>query len=519
MQKIRKLYLMVMDKGKVLIVDDEPDIREGFRHILDWDGMGLTIIGTASSGEEALPIIRSLHPDIVLSDIVMNGMSGLDLIEKAASEGIEAQFILISGYNEFKYAQKAIALGASNYILKPVDKDELEKAVLKAKSRIAASNTATIDIEILKRNARLLFLQHMVNGDLRSDAEIEEGLESFSAALEDSEAAVIAIASRSGRHVCDSPSAALYMGKERIEAIDDKTRTIIIMNGSERVVIHFARQLIELLSKDGLKDFVAGVGSTQPHLISISQSYMEAIAALSYQAYGGDKKIFTQCDISKDRPALSTSNIDIGKLKEAIKASDAEAITSYMDDFFNSMLFAETPPPSYVKGMLLFLMNGVERGLAEDEDIKQEAFDRIRPSIAEPMLMLEEIKERISEYFIAISQSIIPEARLSSDRIIKECRKYVDENIKGKISEDELASMLGISQPYLSAYFSRTTGETFRSYVNRIRNEEAKNMLGSGKRIDEVSESLGYSDYRSFHRIFKRMNGVSPSQWKKHSAK
>ena len=106
---------MVMDKGKVLIVDDEPDIREGFRHILDWDGMGLTIIGTASSGEEALPIIRSLHPDIVLSDIVMNGMSGLDLIERAADEGIEAQFILISGYNEFKYAQKAIALGASMF--------------------------------------------------------------------------------------------------------------------------------------------------------------------------------------------------------------------------------------------------------------------------------------------------------------------------------------------------------------------------------------------------------------------
>ena len=99
---------MDTNKGKVLIVDDEPGIREGFRHIFDWDGLGLALIGTASSGEEALSIIREVSPDIVISDIVMQGISGLQLIQETRDAGnTDTQFILISGYNEFKYAQKA----------------------------------------------------------------------------------------------------------------------------------------------------------------------------------------------------------------------------------------------------------------------------------------------------------------------------------------------------------------------------------------------------------------------------
>ena len=127
---------MDTNKGKVLIVDDEPGIREGFRHIFDWDGLGLALIGTASSGEEALSIIGEVSPDIVISDIVMQGISGLQLIQETRDAGnMDTQFILISGYNEFKYAQKAISLGVAAYILKPIDKAELEEALIRIRQR------------------------------------------------------------------------------------------------------------------------------------------------------------------------------------------------------------------------------------------------------------------------------------------------------------------------------------------------------------------------------------------------
>ena len=509
-----------MNKLKVLIIDDEPDIREGFRHILDWDRLGLSIVGTASSAEDAFPIIMQVIPDIVISDIVMKGMSGLDLVKKTREAGISTtQFILVSGYNEFRYAQKAISLGVSDYLLKPINKEELEEAVAKIQRKTRKASSVFVDIEILRKNAKHLFIQHLINGEIRNSSEIDEGIENFGVKLRNDESTAITIADRNGMSLSSSEAAAKYIDSSQAEAIEDKNKSIIIINGSARVALHFTRTLIEILAKDGGRGYIAGVGTTVQTLADIDRSYAESIAAISYQAYGGDKKIFTTDDISRERPALSTSSLDIEKLRKLIRNGDAEGISGYMDNFFDSLLFAETPPPSYVKGMLLFLMDGVERGLAEEEDIDPEDLQPIRPSLADPMLMMDVIRKEVSEYFITISRSILPEARINSDRIIKECRRYVQENLYGRIAEDELASSLGISQPYLSVYFSKATGETFRNYVNRIRNEEAKRMLDSGKSIDEVSEILGYSDYRSFHRIFKKMNGESPSQWKKRSAR
>ena len=517
------VYSTEMDtsKGKVLIVDDEPDIREGFRHILDWDSLGLSIIGMASSGEEALSIIKEVVPDIVISDIVMKGLSGLDVIRMAREAGIAStQFILISGYNEFRYAQTAISLGVSDYILKPISKDELEAAVLKIRRKAGLSaNTASVDVEILRKNAKHLFIQHMINGEIRSKQELDEGISNFGVGIRDMESSVITFANRDGHSIGQSAAASEYIRENHAEAIEDRNRTIVIINGSEKVALHFTRQMLEMLSKGGFPSFVAGIGPTMPSLIGIDRSYALSIAALSYQAYGGNKKIFTALDISKARPALSTSNLDIDKLRNLIGKEDEKGIADYMDDIFNALFFAETPPPSYIKGMLLFLINGIERNLVEEEDIDPKALEEIRPDIADPMLMMKDIRRDVADYFITISRSVIPEVRIQSDRIIRESRRYVQEHLYSRISEDELASSLGVSQPYLSVYFSRTTGETFRSYVNRTRNDEAKKLLESGMSIDEVSETLGYSDYRSFHRIFKRMNGESPSQWKKHTAR
>ena len=506
-----------MREGKVLIIDDEPDIREGFRHMLDWDSLGLSIIGTASSGEEALPIIRKVSPDIVISDIVMHGLSGLDVIRKTKEAGIDTSFILISGYNDFRYAQKAISLGVSDYLLKPVDKDELLEALLKILGRLRSDKDASPDIEILRKNARYLFIQHLINGEIRSQREIEEGLSNFAVAFSDGESTVITIADRKGTGLSFSEKALGYIAESNAEPIESMGRNIIILNGNERLALHFTRQLLEMLSKDGGDGFIAGIGSTVPSLIDISRSYSESVAAISYQAYGCGKRIFTASDISRERPPLSTSDISIDELKRFIRQGDSAGIGKYMEDFFTKLLFASPPPPSYVKGMLLFLMDGIERGLSEDEGVSPDVFADLRPNLSDTMLLMDDIKHSVIRYFTRLSLSAVPEARIGNDRIIRECRKYVQDNIYGRISEDELASRLGVSLPYLSTYFSKATGETFRSYVNKMRNEAAKEMLSDGMAIESVSEKLGYSDYRSFHRIFKKMNGESPSRWKKNT--
>lgn len=121
---------------RVLIADDEAIVREGLKYIVDWTSLGFSICGEVSNGEEALQKITDLKPDLVLLDIRMPRLSGTELIETARESGYTGEFIILSGYSEFKYAQTAIRYGVSFYLTKPIDEEELEKALLSIKEKI-----------------------------------------------------------------------------------------------------------------------------------------------------------------------------------------------------------------------------------------------------------------------------------------------------------------------------------------------------------------------------------------------
>ena len=109
----------------VLIADDEKNIREGIKCIIDWEALGFTVCGEAANGEEALKQINEMHPGLVLLDIKMPKLSGLEVVENAREQGYNGKFIILSGFSDFKFAQTAIRLGVDNYITKPIDEDEL----------------------------------------------------------------------------------------------------------------------------------------------------------------------------------------------------------------------------------------------------------------------------------------------------------------------------------------------------------------------------------------------------------
>lgn len=136
----------------VLIVDDEQIVREGLRYIIDWNTLGFCICGEAANGEDALEMIRQYRPGLVLLDIRMSGMLGTELMEKARSEGFSGAFIILSGYSDFKYAQTALQFGASYYLTKPIDEDELEKAVQDVHEKIEFQlNSETSRNQYLKK--------------------------------------------------------------------------------------------------------------------------------------------------------------------------------------------------------------------------------------------------------------------------------------------------------------------------------------------------------------------------------
>ena len=162
---------------KVLIIDDEPYLREGLKHIVDWKANGFEICGEAADGDEGYRKILDLKPDIILLDIQMPGKLGLEILKDERKNGIEGRFIIISGYSNFKYAKEAIKYGVKEYLLKPIDEDELLEIALKLKKEIEEENKRKNSKDKNKQALLEYVLGQMIlNKDVKEYEEIIEDL-------------------------------------------------------------------------------------------------------------------------------------------------------------------------------------------------------------------------------------------------------------------------------------------------------------------------------------------------------
>ena len=180
-----------MDENKnitLLIADDEASIRNGLSTVVPWEQFGVIIVGTVQNGEEAYDIIKKYQPDIVITDIRMPGMSGLELIEKVKQENILTNFIILSGYDDFEYAQKAIQLGAKNYFLKPIKIDDLVTEIQHLKETILQSghiNSFTAYLN-MKSDPKEKFMKQLIKNEFHSYEQIKDEIQRLNLALEDS---------------------------------------------------------------------------------------------------------------------------------------------------------------------------------------------------------------------------------------------------------------------------------------------------------------------------------------------
>lgn len=156
----------------VLIADDEASIREGLKYIMDWENMGFSICGETSNGEDTLQTILQTEPNLVLLDIRMPKMYGTDIIRIARENGYRGKFIILSGYSDFAYAQTAIRYGASFYLTKPIEEEELQRAVEKIKETLVAEKNRSDNIALFKSKARESIIYEVITGMYDSEQPI-----------------------------------------------------------------------------------------------------------------------------------------------------------------------------------------------------------------------------------------------------------------------------------------------------------------------------------------------------------
>lgn len=506
------------------IADDELAIRNGLKCIIDWNAMDFTCVGEAGNGEEALRGILSLKPDLVLLDIKMPKLSGLDVVHALRAQDFRGKVIILSGYSDFKYAQDAIKNGVNFYLTKPIDEDELTAAIEKIEEQLTLDADKTDDLERLKTKARNVLLHDLVTGSA-SPGDIR--IEDFSLNADVYQIVTYENFSVERGDITYSFAELLKVtnqGSHFFEHFEEDHKDVILLKGSsalERFQSFLDHYENTPPQKDSPLDslFIA-YGRPVHDLININESYLDAVTLLGRRFFC----IQGQHTLGyEELPHVEAINQELcnDKLNEF-----CGLLVDYLQTF-NRKKVAETlyqleeylyQVRNDINEVRLFLsdlylqikekMNHIYNTMAIPFPTNSTALDFINKKY-----YLYEILLFFSEQFEMIMNAI---GNSSRDSVLDDILYYIDHNYKTNIKLETIAPLFGYNSAYLGKIFNKTVGESFNSYVDHMRIDRSKELLLENRlKVYEIAEQVGYKNVDYFHKKFKKYVGISPAEFRK----
>lgn len=524
-----------MEKKRItlLIADDEAAIRNGLSTVVPWEQFGIDIVGTAEDGREAFHMIRQFHPDIVITDIRMPQMDGLSLMEKVKEGGLSTAFIILSGYGDFKYAQKAIQLGAKNYFLKPIKIDELVAEIRRQKEKIVQSNhinsySAYLNV---KSEPKEKLLKRLLKNEFFSFDEIKDEIKKLELRLENSpfRVLVFSIQNREDREEEYEFGRIKYLVDIVSGELEGFRHEFLIFNSSELLlIIHtkacdgrpvdyglWAARCLRRVVRDSTMELLIGIGNEEANLTECSQSYKTALLCLSYRFYEPPVKIFEESIICKAAPGAAANHTDYNNLMYYITMKQVEKIREFCEEYFAQLLYVPMPPPNFIRGMCIYLVTDIlkEAGNTQEGMMEFSQTDVILE--INNIKTFEQMKAYMGDFLVECSRKQKFEEKTSKNQVVQATEYYIKSHMGEKILAKDVARHVNLSDVYFTSYFKLKTGTNFRDYVIRSKMECAKKMMDQmpGMPVAEVAAAIGYEDYRSFYRIFKQYTGINPSDY------
>ncbi|MCD4679720.1 MAG: response regulator [Bacteroidales bacterium] len=529
-----------------MIVDDEEIIRDGIANSIDWLTHDINIVAQAGNGKEALVKARKYQPNIIITDISMPIMDGITFIKIYLNEFPDTKVIFLTGYDEFSYAKEAVNLHIHEYILKPINAEELTKSVIKITEQINIEKCYLEDHEyktnLIKENLPILqsrFLEGLVKGEYtkRDLIEIKAAKLNIYIAGPHYQIFLVAIDNFALMFdgVIENESGLLRNSIHKIiqEIVDSFFKGTIVIFGYN-TFLGFVNQaipgksLIEMFIKIKNKVY-------QYHRISLTFSYGKIVSELeklpesTLQAYNAlRKKIhkekgsiisYEEIEMNFQTDPVIYPSKDEKELLEALRMMDKVNLKLELEKIFsNYSSFCDSQ--ALIKNNCLKLIF-ISIGVLEEFDINIEKYltRSYQPHIEiEKFDTLKSLKTWLFNSFELFVEVLIKSKNRKYKKIINYSLKYIKENFNKDISLETIATKAYITPGYFSKIFKLETKQNFTEYLNRYRIEKAKKML---KQIDlkiyEVSENVGYHDYKYFSYNFKKITGYSPQEYRNRS--
>ncbi|OOM80786.1 response regulator [Clostridium sp. BL-8] len=527
----------------VMIVDDEPIIRMGLKKIINWEEYGFNIVCEARNGEEALELFKEHSIDFIVSDIKMHKMTGIELLRAIREKELDTLVLLLSGYDEFSYAQEGIRLGAFDYILKPLDSQKLKNILISAYNKLTRKEKKDYEYNVNKVISGEKILYDLLRG--KNLMMMDEYISQYNLPLIKGKVQVaiieineIVISSQDltendeWNHLNNKVNDLIK--KELKDSVikyfsvlegDFGKKVIIVQASDDSEILDFDQSFLTVLKRilangsEGLQTKLnIGVGNAYNQVYSIYKSYLNAKEALKYKYVLGTNKLIHVNELTElrqknfvypiEKEKALINSILIGKDDSVIMLKD---LVKEIANILNFNIFS-------INIAFTELIYNIYNNVLKKYSFLQAVYDLSQ--IIKIGFVGVETLDNIEEQLIGNIEkliNIIKEYNLNkSDNIVQKACEYVLNHIDEDITLMSIANSLNISKNYLCSIFKQKTGENFLEYATKAKMERAKVLL---KRYDykvyEVSDMLGYKEKAYFSKLFKKFTGFTPAEYKK----
>lgn len=503
---------------RILIIDDEMIVRQGIKYMLNWEQEGFRLVGEASDGKEGLRLIEELHPDIVLLDVVMPVLNGIEFSDVVREKYPEIQFIILSGYDNFEYVKATLLNGAVDYILKPtINPETLLAALQKAVKKIPGmelKKSQKISLEIQLEKWILGYQEELAGIDPEKE-------------LPHSRFRIVGI---NLRQMCESKKENMLRMEEIIRSYlktDDACKIVLVLLKREILFLIFNYRVKEEENVyNRLKDCIEKLSVIRPKVFAVAS---ESFQNFGYIKKGWQKEILPLLGMKFYFPGQNL--LLVSKEIKAEKVQPKEPRFAY-ENYNNYLIHGQLAEALFMlreyiqslcelrieefklknltKNLLYNFFVEAERYGVKAEHIQEQYFEEI-----EQALSVEEFLKAL-ELLVAQLGQILNFEDVQYGEKIRKMKKYITQNYDQNLTLALLSERFGFSYHYLSHYFNKQAKEGFSEYLNRIRIQRACELLKENeKSISEISRQIGYSDHAYFCRVFKKMTGQTPTDYRR----
>ena len=544
-----------MDLYRIILVDDEEEVRKSIIRKIDWTAVGFAVVGDAENGEDALEKIENLEPDVVLTDIRMPYMDGLTLAERIRQKYPSMKIVIFSGYDDFEYAKQAIKLNVTEYILKPVNVEELTAILKRIKTNLDEEIEQKRNVNLLRENykrslpiLREQFLKDLISRPMDGET-VQTLLREYDIPLAGAKKWIaIAVELELEQELTQEeaplplheektliPISVMQILSENLKpgyrfsllsfsgSADAKIAGIAAIdeNNSQTELINILGDICKEIRKTLKVPVTIGIGHSAQKLENISRSFQSALDALGYRSVVGTGSTIYINDVEPGIGGkLQFGSEEESALIQAIKFGPEEKIRETVRGIVDRMNEARVharQQQAYILSVANCMIQLIQQYDLNMEEIFAE--DPLGPdpfTVIQSMLNRENFSRWLYQTALKINNALSRERDYAARQVIEKAKQYIMDNYQDPgLSVEQICRYLHMSPAYFSTMFKKATGQTYIAYLTEVRLNKAVELLNmTDEKTYVIASQVGYQEQNYFSYVFKKRFGVSPTKFR-----